>query len=1218
MYLNHDEDAELARQEILSLVNIVEGFFSSQLGINFHIVVRGTEAGDPIIWETQDPFCCDGIVTLYSEMNADWNMHRPCIPKDAIFLLAAKDYAGGGGQATGSVCGPNSQPNEVNVGLIDKFTVADARAAFKFAHELGHLLGSGELESTPCSSLCDDQNLSPLMCSDGVGQADINIASLSSCSFETFEQTINNHCNDCLGTPQPLPTCPVCYETGMITVDNIRPIPGCSGRDIINYTVTICNSCDPQDLEVRVNFNGNRFTYLPPSDFPVLEDVNNPPLNSYELVSTLPYAVQECKEFHFTLQVKETPTGPGNGTASSININGDGLATQPLSKVTILVPEFTYINGSTSPVNISTVNLQSKEIELDGVLNIDEDFSLDGFLFKMNPGAKIVVEPGNKLEITNGTHLFGCSELWESIEVQEGATLIIDNATIEDGYTAVHAIGGGNLSITNSTFNRNFVGVQVDGPVTVGGLTNFNAFYGNSFDGGTSILPAPANMPLNLSLPAGNETAFAGVWIQTSANPVHSLNNVFKNLSNGIYANATSLKVTKNQFTNIWENGYFDWMAGYGIRVKDHSSSHNFQQKGFGKDAEPLSFSLCSKAMRLEGIRVDYIKDNNIRANTGIELIANYPKAVVLNNRIESWARGVELNQMSPNTNVWVSLNDIEVAGGIGIQSNMMNLGPVSEKGLNISLNNVILKAPKTRGIELNVNNTAHIMENKVSANLGLSGFTGIRVNNDNSSALTCNEVTTPLPNYDKTFGIEIWDGQLTRQMCNGVSNTAKGVYFTMGSFAPERFQENTFEGNDFGLQLSTSAAIGQQTHRGNIWKGSFGSYGAQHLSPFLSDWTQSQFTVHTGTSGTYRPFLPPGQELWFFTEVSGSPSEECQLISTCITGLPPFPVDGLYGLDTTIATGNFITTDFEGVTNWLARRYLYGKLAENPALIAPGSLFESFYNATANSTVGSFAAIEAGMEALYEIPAQTATQVSVNFDTLSVRMEEIGGIDSLLQVGGYDTALVQQRSVAMQVLQNTETTLDTLMQPVMSQRILDAATLATQNATIATDSVYELNERIVKDIYLNTIAQGIAEFDGTQLAGLESIANQCPLTGGSAVFKARSLLAMVRDSVYDDEMLCEQIGERSESQMTIEHSGFALFPNPAQNKVTVVKPPTIEEDTEIFIFNSLGKSVLRKVLPGEIPSVTLNTSGLEEGTFIVAIYSNGRKIFTDKLVIIR
>ncbi|MFQ5446393.1 MAG: T9SS type A sorting domain-containing protein [Saprospiraceae bacterium] len=841
------------------------------------------------------------------------------------------------------------------------------------------------------------------------------------------------------------------------------------------------------------------------------------------------------------------------------------------------------------------------------------------YIFKMNAGAKIVVESGNELIINNGTRIFGCNELWQSIEVEEGATLVIDNSTIEDAYTAVHAYGGGNLSITNSAFNRNFVGVYVDGPIPYEGITNFNAFYGNIFDGGGSLLPEPSGLPLNLYLPPNNGTAFAGVWIQTKANPLHSLNNVFRNLSNGIYANAASLKITKTQFTNIWENGYDDWLSGYGIRAKDYTFSHNFQQTGFGKDAEPLSFSLCSKAMRLEGIRVDYIKDNNIRANKGIELIANYPKAVVIGNRIESWITGVELNQVNNASDIWVSLNDIEVAGGIGIQSNMMNLGPVSANGLNISLNNVILKAGNTKGVELNANNSSHIMENKVSANLGLSGYTGIRANNDNRSVLSCNEVTTTFPNFDKTIGIAIWDGELTRQMCNGVSNTAKGVYFTMGGFAPERFQENTFEGNDIGLQLTSSAAIGQQTHRGNKWNGSFGSYGAQHLSPFPSDWTQSQFTVHTGTPGTYRPTLPQGQDLWFFSDFGGSPAEECQLISTCITELPPFPADGLYGIDSTIASGGFQTTDFEGVTNWLSRRYLYGKLTENPGLIAPGSVFESFYNTTANSTVGNFAAIEAGMEALYEVPAGTATLVLAHFDTLSLRLEEAGSIDSLLQAGVYDTALVQQRAVTMQVLQGAEQSGDSLMQPLLAQRMADAAVLVSQNAAVTTDSLFELNEPTVKHIYLNTVALGIAEFDAAQLADLESVAGQCPLTGGSAVFKARSLLAMVQDSLYDDETLCQQIGQRSNKNLKNGASPiFTLFPNPAKNEVTVTFSPYTELSRVIVLSDATGREIWRKEVQRSQHSVVFDTRGLEPGVYFFTLLENKVKKGIEKLIIIR
>ena len=1022
----------------------------------------------------------------------------------------------------------------------------------------------------------------------------------------------------------------------MITVtgDNEMPQIGCAGRELINVAVQVCNYCDEaKDWTLKVRYNPTVFEITDLGNFSGIEIIDAYNHNLYKTVDS--YVPEQCRSFHFTAKVIGYP----NAGSSIFNpiIDGEFYGQYALH---VSFPEFVLINGTSTPAKISELievdPVTQQPImdptpcdgsppkfsvyEISGQLNIDvESYCFYNYLFKMNPGAKIVVEPGKKLEITNGTKIFGCSELWESIEVQNGATLIIDKATMEDGYTAVHANGGGNLSITNSSFNRNFVGVQVDGPMPVGGLTNFNAFYGNTFDGGASILPVPANMPLNLSLPASNENAFAAVWIQTSANPVHSLNNVFQNLSNGIYANATSLKLTKNQFTNIWENGYFDWMAGYGVRVKDHSSSHNFQQTGFGKDAEPLSFSLCSKAMRLEGIRVDYIKGNNIRANTGIELIANYPKAVVINNRIESWVRGVELNQIHPAADVWVSLNDIEVADGIGIQSNMMNLAPVSENGLNISLNNVILKAPKTRGIELNANNATHIMENKVSANLGLSGFTGIRVNSDNSSALTCNEVTTPLPNYDNTFGIEIWDGYLTRQMCNGVSNTAKGVYFTMGSSAPERFQENTFEGNDIGLQLSTSAAIGQQTHRGNKWNGSFGSYGAQHQSSGQGDWLASQFIVNANVPGIFRPDLPEEQNPWFQYDPTGSPAEECQLISTCITEIPPFPADGLYGIDSTIASGGFQTTDYVGVTNWLSRRYLYGKLTENPGLIVPGSVFESFYNATANSTVGSFAAIDAGMEALYEVPAGTATQILAHFDTLSLRLEEAGSIDSLLQAGGYDTTLIQQRSVAMQVLQNAEASLDTLMQPVLGQRISDASTLASQNAVITADSVFELNERMIKDIYLNTLAQGITEFDGTQLASLESIAGQCPLTGGSAVFKARSLLAMVQDFIYDDEMLCEQIGERGNKGFDISNSHiFTLFPNPAKNEVTASFSSSSELNREIVLSDATGKEIWHKEVPKSNRSVVFETTGMQPGVYFCTLLENDVRRGIEKLIIIR
>ncbi|MBK8950418.1 MAG: hypothetical protein IPM68_16665 [Flavobacteriales bacterium] len=65
-----------------------------------------------------------------------------------------------------------------------------------------------------------------------------------------------------------------------------------------------------------------------------------------------------------------------------------------------------------------------------------------------------------------------------------------------------------------------------------------------------------------------------------------------------------------------------------------------------------------------------------------------------------------------------------------------------------------------------------------------------------------------------------------------------------------------------------------------------------------------------------------------------------------------------------------------------------------------------------------------------------------------------------------------------------------------------------------------------MNEIHLATIGKDVDIFSTTQAGALFDIANQCPMIGGNAVFKARSLYWLIDDNYdFDDLLLCLSYG---------------------------------------------------------------------------------------------
>ena len=180
-------------------------------------------------------------------------------------------------------------------------------------------------------------------------------------------------------------------------------------------------------------------------------------------------------------------------------------------------------------------------------------------------------------------------------------------------------------------------------------------------------------------------------------------------------------------------------------------------------------------------------------------------------------------------------------------------------------------------------------------------------------------------------------------------------------------------------------------------------------------------------------------------------------------------------------------------------------------------------------------------------------------------------------------------------------------------------------NENIDVEEVFEENEKIVTHIYLQTIAKGIFNFKDEHKALLYDIAKQCPYIGGTAVFRARNMLiGHLSDYVFDDNE-CDNdaqlfIGNGGVENNYTENSTFKVFPNPAQNEVSI----TFEKsETTVYqavsVYNIHGQKVLQMDISDELNTHKFSTRQLLQGVYYLKVLDDTEEtIFSEKLIIIK
>jgi hypothetical protein len=165
-------------------------------------------------------------------------------------------------------------------------------------------------------------------------------------------------------------------------------------------------------------------------------------------------------------------------------------------------------------------------------------------------------------------------------------------------------------------------------------------------------------------------------------------------------------------------------------------------------------------------------------------------------------------------------------------------------------------------------------------------------------------------------------------------------------------------------------------------------------------------------------------------------------------------------------------------------------------------------------------------------------------------------------------------------------------------------------NTTITPENMSEVNARSVNDIYLRTWSVDVTEFTEGDRDILLNIAYQNPITGGGAVYDARTMLMIDADDYYFDGMRKANQNEKSVSEFG------KIIPNPSSGTMQFVYKLNDNESGILQIFDLKGHQLkLYTLQAGEnIQDIVMNDADC--GIYLYRLTVNDKIVLTNKIVI--
>ncbi len=840
-------------------------------------------------------------------------------------------------------------------------------------------------------------------------------------------------------------------------------------------------------------------------------------------------------------------------------------------------------------------SIASKCVAIAGHLILNEDLTIVSSTVKMQPGSSIEILPGKTLKIFL-TSISGCDEMWDGIVVNDTASIFLALTSIEDADIAITALNGAKLMVNSTQFNRNRIGI------TAQSSFNLNPFFGNTFD-----------CSLPLSVPLGGQISEAGVVVAggnlVTIGVQGQLPNTFKNMHNGIIAFNNSLTVVNTKFENLYADFGSGPISGNGIWANANTLVSSFKLTQKGNGAQSYSFKDCTTGIYANGLEVDVSNNFMKSILNGIVSIRGVRAINILNNLIyNSEQYGIMVSGPDPSATKNIAGNRFKLKKGTGIHVAEGNFpSPLATPGT-LNLNSLSMQSSEEpiKGIDLYGASKLQVKENFVGMDSGNGSRIGINVSGGNGISVEGNSVIGPGSSSSCT-GIAGWGAPNVFWSNNMVARLMNGFYFQMPCQTNNGFRCNEMANCQTGLHLAAGARLGTQSSTGNMWTGSFSDKGARHDGSG-DDIFQSRFFADNSDTALWPTTFPISQ--WFVP--STTPTLDCG-------GLPPLEFGGNDDGDKKIAENT--STEFNTV-RYLSERYLYRKLSEQPNIIVAGSSYESFYSLNSTTPIGKLFNMEQHFTNLMQVAPSIQQALDVNNAQLQEKQDALLETDSLLALatGPDSLTLLANRNNLVQQLDNIIQDNGLLWNTVQAQRTSSTSSMLVSNAAISTSHIFETNDKVVNEIYLLMVGNGIPSLTNSQITNLTNIANQCPETGGTAVFRARTLLAMATGKIELYHNPCNLGLLTSPGTAHVKEgtkSDMVIFPNPAGDVIHLTWTPS-EQTGFVIVSDINGQIQLTRSLDLANGSEQIDISNLPPGLYICKVMQGENPVFSQKFAIIR
>ncbi|MBX2928767.1 MAG: T9SS type A sorting domain-containing protein, partial [Saprospiraceae bacterium] len=437
---------------------------------------------------------------------------------------------------------------------------------------------------------------------------------------------------------------------------------------------------------------------------------------------------------------------------------------------------------------------------------------------------------------------------------------------------------------------------------------------------------------------------------------------------------------------------------------------------------------------------------------------------------------------------------------------------------------------------------------------------------------------------------------------CNTLDNTRLGTYVSGGSVATDNFKGTSFSNHEVSLLLpDVNAILGSQTHTQNCWGTDAGPaiYGEDENNPVpLLYALQYPFIVDPDIMPCFMPgeHFPVG---WF----GGSDDTEYEE-NICASDCTLEILDPESNDVKRIARGD---TAVSAAVMWELQRYIYEQLQGETV---GDTLILSFLAKADTGAIGAFYAVNQDISALFTADTSAIDQLQANLRLAEEKLDSIVIIDDLLpEADSIETiTLWDERAALINALFDLDEDSRGVIEDIREYISDEAGKLRSQNDSITVTEVYEFNEKELNDVYLSWLSTGFGVLDSVQLNTLQSIAEQCPIEGGNAVYRARAFLAAVTQNyvLYNDSLLCtpaELLAVHPDNgplvQPAKDETSCRVYPNPARDEVNIVWNTPSDNPGMLQIFDVFGRQIHQQALDAGTVTHTLKVGDFPEGLYI-------------------